>query len=84
MNWNDADGRHELGRLGLLANHCQPGRNGLAVMALVSEETPDVSGGDAFSLEVGRHIRLDRTGRENAWLSPGRLLRPMARYRIIG
>jgi hypothetical protein len=84
MFWDDAEGRDELGRMGLLANDCQPERNGLAVMALVSEEEPEVSGGDPFSLEGSRHIRFDRTGCESDWLSPGRLLRPMARYRIIG
>jgi hypothetical protein len=62
MSWDDAEGRDELARKGLVAAGNRPNRGGLAAMALVSDEEPGAFAGDPFSFEPFRRLRVERRG----------------------
>jgi hypothetical protein len=62
MIWDDAEGRDELARMGLLPVEGRPERDGLATMALVGGEELGAFAGDAFSFRPFRRFRADRIG----------------------
>ena len=83
MFWDDAEWRDELGRMGLLPDENGLARDGLAVMALVSDEESGASADDTFSLWPFRHVRVLRSGRKSGWLPSSRLGHLPTRCRAI-
>jgi hypothetical protein len=75
MIWNDADGRDELARMGLVAGESRPGRDELAVLALVGAGEPGQLGGDPFSVKDRRRRRSGRCGTRTEWFPSRRLAR---------